>query len=169
MFYYIIIAISIIIYILFLALIYLYKLKIEKLEKKIIYLFKERNNQIPSIYEVTRNYLNKHNEIFKHSIILKKRDFLEDSFYSELIEKTNTYKKIHNELNFIFKVCNKNQKLDKNWKFLYIKDIIVDKSNELWKNIEVYKKVIQFYNNLIILKNISIIWLLFPIYKKRSI
>jgi hypothetical protein len=110
---------------------YLLKIKIEKFEYNILQLFKEKNNQIPSIFEVTKNYLNKHNEIFNELLNLKKIDFSENSFYTKLTDKTNTYKKIHNELNFIFKVCNKHPKLNKNHNFLYIREVIIDKSSEL--------------------------------------
>jgi len=113
MIYYIIISL-IVIYFIFIIFIYLLKIKITIFERQIIQIFKEKNNQIPSIYEITKEYLNKHDEIFIEAISLKKKDFLENGFYTKLIEKSNTYKKIHNELNFIFKVCNKNPKLNKN-------------------------------------------------------
>jgi len=89
--------------------------------------FKEKNNLIPSIFEVTKKYLNKHDEIFKESIRLKKQDFSENNFYNTLIKKMHTNKLIHNELNFIFRVCNKNHKLNKDPKFLYVRDIILKK------------------------------------------
>ena len=97
----------ILIFILFLIFIYLLKIKIEVLEAKILMQFKEKNNLIPSIFEVTKKYLNKHDEIFKESIRLKKQDFSENNFYNTLIKKMHTNKLIHNELNFIFRVCNK--------------------------------------------------------------
>jgi predicted Holliday junction resolvase-like endonuclease len=109
-----IIVILIIIFLIFILFIYLLKEKIKVLEQKIISDFKEKNNQIPSIYEVTKNYLNKHDEIFKESIRLKKIEFSENTIYTELSEKIHTYTLIHNEINFIFRVCNKHQKLNKN-------------------------------------------------------
>ncbi len=156
-------------YIIFMIFIILIKIKIEKLEKKILYIFNEKNNQIPSIYEVTKDYLNKHNEIFNELIILKKKDFSENTINTKLTEKTNTYKLIHNELNFIFKVCNKHPKINKNHNFLYVKDIIIEISFDLWKRLELYKKIVKKFNNLIFIKNITIIWLLFPIEKKEEI
>jgi len=92
----------------------LLKIKIDKFERQILKKFKEKNNQIPSLFEITKKYLYKHENIFKESLLLKKKDIAENSFYTNLIEKSNTYKKIHYELNFIFKICNKNQKLNKN-------------------------------------------------------
>ena len=84
-------------YLLFIIYIYLLRIKIDKFEKKIIYIFKEKNNQIPSIYEVTKSYLNKHDEIFNELLSYKKIDISENNFYSNLVEKANTYKNIHNE------------------------------------------------------------------------
>ena len=166
---YYIILIMIIMYILFIVFLYLLKIKIEKFEKQIIQNFKEKNNQISSIFEVTKKFVNKHDKVFNESISLKKKDFSENSYNLKLIEKSNTYKKIHYELNFIFKVCNKNPKLNKNWKYLYIRDIIIDKSFEIGKKVKLLKKIVNAYNNLIVIKNITIIWLLIPIKKKNSI
>ena len=118
---------------------------------------------------MTKDYLNKHNEIFNELLILKKIDFSENSFYIKLTEKTTTYKKIHNELNFIFKVCNKHPKLNKNANFLYTREVIIEKSSELWTKLEIYKKIIIKFNNLVSIKNFTIVWLLIPIYKKETI
>lgn len=159
----------ILIFLLFLLFIYLLKVKIEKFETKILYQFKEKTNQIPSIYEVTKKYLSKHDEIFEESIRLKKKDFSENNFYTKLVEKLNTNKLIHKELDFIFRVCNKHPKLAKDWKFLYIKDIIINKSVEIGDNIKIYKKIVKQFNRIIILKNLTIIWLLFPINFKENI
>lgn len=159
----------ILIFVLFLIFIYLLKIKIEELEEKVLTQFKEKNNQIPSIYEVTKKYLNKHDEIFRESIRLRKKDFSENNFYYKLIDKLNTNKLIHNELNFIFRVCNKHPKLNKDWKFLYIRDVIINKSDEISENIELYKSIIKKFNKMIHLKNFTIIWLLFPIEAKINI
>lgn len=159
----------VLIFLIFFIFIYLLKMKIEKFEKKIIKQFKEKTNQIPGIYEVTSKYLNKHEEIFKEAIRLKKKDFSENTFYSLLVEKLNTNELIHNELNFIFRVCNKNPKLNKDWKFLYIKDNIINISYEIGNNIKLYKKIVKQFNTIVIFKNLTIIWLLFPIKIKKSI
>jgi len=156
-------------YIIFIIFLYLLNLKIDKFETIIIENFKEKNNQIPSIYEVTSKYLTKHDEIFKEILKLRKTEFVENSFYSKLIQKIKTNKLIHNELNFIFRICNKHPKLDINWKFLFIKDNIVEKNSILEKNLKIYKKIVKQYNYMIFIKNITIIWLLFPIYKKEII
>lgn len=159
----------IVIYCLFIIFIYLLKNKIEKLEQNIMIIFNVKNNQIPSIYEVTKDYLMKHEDIFHELIVLKKQDFTENNFYTKLLEKTNTYKRIHNELNFVFKVCNKHPKINKNHKYLYIREVIIEVSAELWNKLELYKVIIKKFNKLIFIKNITIIWLIFPIQKKDSI
>lgn len=167
MIYYIILSLLFIVILIFFLFIYSLKRKIDRFEKKIIKQFKEKNNQIPSIYEATKEYLNKHDEVFKEIIKLKKKDFLENIFYNSLIEKLNNYNLIHNELNFIFRICNKNPELSKDSKFLYIKDIIIMKSSKLWNDLELYKKVLSKYNKMIYIKNLTIIWLLIPLHKKN--
>jgi len=166
---YYIVWISFIILIIFIVFLILLNKKIYKLEKKILKKFKEKNNLIPSIYEVTKGYFNKHEEIFREIIILHKKDFSENLFYVNLIEKTKTYKLIHNELNFIFRVCNKHPKINKDYKFLLTKDNIIDKSSQLWENLILYKKIISKYNKLINIKNLTIIWILIPIKKINTI
>lgn len=158
-----------IVYILFILFILLLKNKINKFEKKIIYMFEIKNNQIPSIYEISKKYLNRHEDIFKDIIYLKKINFSENSFCRTLLERTYNYKRIHNEMNFIFKVCNKNWKINKDFKYLYEKEKIINISHNIWKNIEIYKNIIKKYNKYITIKNITVIWLLIPIYKKESI
>lgn len=166
--YYIILILSFF-YVFFIVFLYLLEKKINIFEKEILQDFKEKNNQIPSIYEITEKYLNKHNEIFKEILQLKKKDFAENNIYWKLIEKSNINTLIHNEFNFIFRVCNKNQKLNKDHKFLFIRDIIINKSLKLGEKLKIYKKITKQYNFLILLKNLTIIWILFPIYKKEEI
>jgi hypothetical protein len=125
--YYIIISLLILfsLYILFLILL---KKKIYKLEKSIIYNFKEKNNLIPSLFEVTNDSLNKHDKIFNEILSLRNKDFSENSYLSTLLEKSRTYKLIHRELDFILRVCSKHPKLEKKPKFTLIKENILNKS-----------------------------------------
>lgn len=167
MFFYIIIALLIILIITLLLLFFIDQ-KIKSLEYFIIQNFKEKNNLIPSIFEVTRNHISKHLEVFEELIKLKKQDFAENSSFDTIKEKNKTFSLIHKELNFIFRVANKNQKLNKDWKFLYIRDLIIDKSNLIWENLNIYKRFIKIYNKIIIFKNLTIIWLFIPINKKDS-
>ena len=66
--------------------IYLLKIKIERLEKKIIDLFNSRNNGIPSLYEITKGSFVKHDEIFKNILQLRKHHFSERDYNSGLIQ-----------------------------------------------------------------------------------
>jgi len=163
--------IYLIIWIIFLFYLFLLSLKIKILilEKYIINCFYKRNNLIPSIYEITKNYFRKHDEIFSEIIKLKKINFLENKISSNIYKILYTQKLIHNELDFIFRVCEKHPKLNTNHKFLYIKDNLLENSNKIWKNLELYKKITNKFNKLIFIKNISIIWLFFPINKINNI
>lgn len=135
-------------------------LKLDSLEEKIILLFKKRNNQIVSIFQISKSYLGKTDDIFKEFFDLKRKDFWENSFNTNLNNKLNTYKKIHNEINFIFKVCEKNNKILLNPIFLYLKDSILDKSSEIWTNLSVFNKIKKEYNLYKKLSKFTIIWLL---------
>jgi hypothetical protein len=106
----------------------LLKNKINKLEKKILKHIKEKNNLIPSLYETTKNILNKHNEIFKEILILRNKDFVESIYLKSLKEKSKTHKEIDKEINFIFKTCSKHPKLEKKAKFTLIKENILSKN-----------------------------------------
>lgn len=166
--YYIIIAI-IIIFFLFIGFLYLLNSKITKFEKKIIKDFNSRNNNIYPLYEVTKWYIQKHKEVFQEILNLKNKDLNENYYINNLFLKINSYKLIHNELNFIFRVSNKNQKLIKNEKFLYLRDCIIDNNSKISNQLELYKKIVKKFNRLILIKNITIIWLLFPINKKEEV
>jgi hypothetical protein len=61
---YVIIVMIIILAILFNVFIYIYNQKIEYLQNDIIKLFNERRDLIPSFYEVTKDYITKHDEVF---------------------------------------------------------------------------------------------------------
>lgn len=145
--------------------IYLLKVKINKLEVKIIKNLNWRTNLVPILFEITKGYLNKHNEIFKEIIKLKKIEFINLNVEQDLENIFNLESLIHHELNFIFKVCDKNKKLDKNERFLYIKELFSTKSLEISDSIELYKKISLIYNKFIHLKNLTIIWFLVPLKK----
>jgi len=143
--------------------------KIWMLEKRIITIFKKRTWIIPSLFELTKNELNKHDEIFKDIIWYKKIEFSQINYDEKLINIIKNEQLIHNELNFIFKVCNKNKKLQKEAKFLYIKDLLVNQSYELSNFIKIYRKISKTYNKYIFIKNLTLIWLFIPIIKKDII
>ena len=147
----------------------LLKIKVESFERQISSTFRERNNLIPSIFEVSKNKVVKHNEIFAETLKLRKVDFVENSLWIPLPDIIRTQTLIHNELNFIFRICNKHNKLLKEGTFIYIRDLIIDKSFDIWSKLELYKKIVRQYNKLITIKQISVIWLLIPLHKKQNI
>lgn len=147
----------------------LLKLKIDKLEEKIILSFKTRNNQIPFLYNLTKWQITKQDEVFKTIMELKQSDFSEDSFDVGLNKKLRTYELIHKETNFIFKVCEKHEKFTKNELYNYIKDSKLEKSLIIWENIDLYKKIIKKFNVFLTICNITLIWFLFPLWDKKII
>ncbi|MDD3794239.1 MAG: hypothetical protein PHI37_05470 [Candidatus Gracilibacteria bacterium] len=133
--------------------VYLLSNKIKILEENIINIFKKRNNQIVSIYQISKKYINKPDEVFKTFFDLKRKDFIDNNINFD--NKLLIYKEIHNEINFIFKICEQNKKLTLDEKYLYIKDSIFDKSNDIGKNIELYYKIKKEFNNYKKLSNIT--------------
>lgn len=134
--------------------------KINKLEINIIEIFKKRNNQIITIYWITKNILVRHEDIFETFFILKRKDFWEDSYNIELKDKLSWYKKMHNEVNFIIKVCEKHKEVLDNPRYIYIKESILEKSSEIWNNIEIYENILKKHKLLSKISKITIIWLL---------
>ena len=133
--------------------------KIQKLERLIIDLFNKRNNQVTTLYWISWDTLNKKEEIFKTFFELKRKDFWENNWKIELEAKMNIYKKIHNEINFIFSVCEKHPKISVNPFYGYIKDSILEKSSEIWKYYQLYKKIKIKYMFFKTIANITIIWI----------
>ena len=156
-------------FILYILFLYLLESKINDLEGKIKTLFSNRTWLISSLFELTKNDLIRHDEIFTNILKYRKIEFSQldhkDSFYKLI----NTELLIHNELNFIFKVCNKHPKLMKKWNFIYIRELVINRSSKIWKMIKLYKKIIISYNRFISIKNMTILWLIIPIYKKEHI
>jgi hypothetical protein len=157
------------IFILFLIFILILKNKIGLLENQIDEIFQSKNNLIPALFEVTKRDLIKHDHIFHELIKLKKIDFSEQSFYSNIHQTICTQQKIHKELDFIFRASHKHKKLIKDYKFYYIKELLFHRVSKLWESIALYKKIIKKYNKLITIKNLTIVWLLIPIQKKEEI
>jgi hypothetical protein len=143
--------------------------KINKFEQKIISLFFSRSNNIPALYEVTKNYIVKHDQVFKNSINLRKQELSQIDNKSDFLTILQTETLIHKELNFILKLAKKHNDILKDNKFLYIKEIIINKSYDISENVDTYKKIIKKYNKLINIKNLTILWFLIPLYKKQSI
>jgi len=143
--------------------------KISRLESSIKSLFLERTALIPAIYEVSKPYLTKHEDIFDEVLKLRKREFAESTWEINLASIIQTKKLIHHEINFIFKVCNKHHSLIREWKFIYLRNLIIEKSNTIWAKIRLYKKINTQQNKLISFKNYTLIGLFFYISKKIEI
>lgn len=148
---------------------HIFSRKIQKLEEKIIALFCSRTDVFPALYEVTQDKIARHNEIFAEILELRKKEFSLWNMSHQIEWFLELESKIHHEINFIFQVCNKNPKLIKDGNFLYIRDIIMDKSSAISKDIKKYRKAIGIYNRSVKYKNYSVIWLLLPFFKKSSI
>lgn len=162
----IIIILSILI-IIFNAFLVLFDKKLKILEKQIILLFEKRTNLVPSLYDITKQYLNKHDEVFLEILKLRKIEF--NNYNEDFTTRINNETLIHHELNFIFKVSNKHVKIQKDEKFLLIRDLFLENSFEIWKKVELYKKIIKKLNNLLKIKNITIIWMFINIEKRNEI
>ena len=145
------------------------KIRIDSLESKIKYYFKNRSSSIPSLFEVSKNYLNKHDDIFKEILRLRSIEFCENNIEVSLADLIDIELLIHHELNFIFKVCNKHSSLLKDWKFIYLRDIIIEKSYNVWKSLDIYKLILKKYNYFVRIKNLTILWLFVPINLKTEI
>lgn len=133
--------------------------KIQKLERKIEDSFLARTNLIPGIFEVSKEYLVKHEEIFKEIVLLRKQEFnaKNNSVGFPWFIQAETH--LHHELNFVFKVCNQHQKLLKNGRFLYIRDLLIERSMTISEKMIVYKNIVKKYNWYRKLHKFFIIWI----------
>ena len=155
----IIIFIILFIIILFNIFVYLLWKKINKLENIIIDLFTKRNNQIISISWITKTTIVKHDEIFESFFKLKRQDYWNSSYNEGFENKLNLYKKIHYEINFIIKVCEKHNNIINNPTYIYFKESILEKSSRIWKKIELYNNIKKKYDFLSKISKLTIIWI----------
>ncbi len=96
-------------------------------------------------------------------------EILNNKFIGDIEELMAIESKIHKELNFIFKVSHKHEKLQKNPKFIYVRDLFVESSHAIGTKLDMYKRIVVIYNRYIMFKNYSIIGLLLPIKSKVQI
>lgn len=54
---------------------YFFQRKLHLLENTIISIFQTRSDILPGIYEISKEYLTKHNDIFRESLTLRKTEF----------------------------------------------------------------------------------------------
>lgn len=153
-----------------LILIYFFILNLEKIinqvEKNIQFLLQRRTDLIPPIYEISKDYIVKHNQVFEEIIKLRKLQFSLNDYDVSFIEFIKNEMEINHEIKFIYGICNKNKKLIHNSKFNYIKNLIIQRNNEIWQEIENYKIKIKILNYMVNIKNYSIVWFLLPIRKR---
>ncbi len=141
--------------------------KLKRLEKQIILLFEKRTHLVPSLFEITKKYMSKHEEVFEEIIHLRKIEF--SNYNESFLQRIQNETLIHHELNFIFKVAIKHPKIQKDEKFLLIRDLFLDNSYEIGKKVDIYKKVIILLNKLVIFKNFTLIWIFVWVEKRIEI
>jgi len=146
--------------------IYILSKRIDIFEQKLMLLFVKRSNIFPWLYEISSDKLSRHNEIFAEALSLRKKDFSLASTNKDIETYLELQSHIHHEINFIFQVCNKNRALLKDKNFLYLRDIMINASADISRDMKKYKRIIKIYNQIIFYKNCSIIWLLIPFWKK---
>lgn len=165
--YIILLILFIIIWIFYNLFLHTYSKKLWFLEQIIIQRFEKRANLIPSLYQITKNDLNKHDLVFEE--IMKLRKIQLNTFWEDFLVHLHNEIKIHNELNFIFKLANNNHALDKNYKFLLLKDLFLEQSLKVWEKVKLYRSIIKKFNKLLKYKKFTIIWFFFDIKEKHDI
>lgn len=164
--YYIIpLALSIVLFVIFL-LINSRKNKINKIEEKIIELFFWKLNKIPALVEIVRYEIPK-DWAYKDIIMLHTNALIWkfEDFYDVL--EINA--KLNREFQFFMNISIRQWNLARDWNFIYLRDFIIFFEKEINKEINKIRIEIEKYNKLVSLKNLTIIWLLFPISKKIEI
>ncbi|NDK07896.1 hypothetical protein EOM39_01460 [Candidatus Gracilibacteria bacterium] len=140
--------------------------KINKIEINIQKLLQNRADTIPGLYEISKEYLIKHSKVFEEAIKLRKLQFSLNEYSVSFIEFIKNEIAINHEFSFIFSICTKNKKLSEIKKFKYIKKLIIEKNQKIGIEIENYKKTISLLNNLIIIKNYTVLGFALPLGKR---
>lgn len=166
---YIILWLLSLVWLLYFLFLYLFHLKLKKLWDKIDVLFHKKSQIIPALYEISRNYIIKPDEIFSEILALRLEIFTKRKFLQHFYETISIQQKIHKELDFIFRVASKHPKLIKDYKFYYLKETIFQLSEELWDNIQLYKNMSKKFNKLRLLKYFTLIGIFIPVQKKEEI
>ncbi len=134
---------------------------IKMIEKNIQKSLRLRSDLIPSLYEISKEDLVKHKEIFKEILHLRKIQFSLNQYDVSFVEFVKNEVAINHEIRFIYNICNKNEKISNSTKFMYIKKLIIEKNKIIWKNMEKYKKYINKYNSTLIFKNLTFFWIFY--------
>ena len=151
------------------AVVFLFNKKLNSLEFKILGSFSRRTNILPWLFEITRDIIVKHDQVFAQSLSLRKEEFAKMAISDPLYKFMDLEVDLHKEINFIYKVCSKHPKMMKNVKFIYLRGLLIDRSSEIWTELERYKKFVKTFNKLVLIKNITILGLLIPISKKLEL
>lgn len=85
----------------------------------------------PALFEVSRNTLQRHDEIFQEALQLRKKEFSVIETHANFAAIVDIEKYIHHEINFIFQVCNKHPILIQDKNFLYLREDIIQKSHKI--------------------------------------
>ncbi len=159
----------ILLFALFFWVIFIFQSKLNNLEWKILASFSKRTNIIPSLFEITKDIIVKHDQVFAQSLNLRKEEFAKMSASDPLENFMDLEVNLHRELNFIYKVCSKHPKMMKNGKFVYLRWLLIDRSSDIGEHLERYKKFVKTFNLMVNIKNFTLIWLLFPVAKKPEL
>ena len=158
--------------ILFYFFIYLYILDNEllRLENSILIPFQRRMYMIPSIFEISKKHINKHDEVYKEIVRMKWLKLSINKKKATKIHKIIRLERtIKHEIDFIFKICEKYSELSENKNFIHLKNNIKKENSIIKKKIKDYKKLVLSFNKLITIKNFTIIWLMVPIDRKEDL
>lgn len=148
--------------ILYLSFLLWFDKRIEELEREIYVLFQKRSNLIPSLYAVAQEYVVKCDEVFREIIALRKME----SAYAiqrSFLEVVEHEKKIHHQLNFIFRILHLYPLLQKDPKFLLIQDLFIENSTIIGEKVDLYKRMVHTFQKYVRLKNITGIGIFFLI------
>ena len=143
--------------------------KINHLESKIMFLFEKRLWIIPSLYEISKEHIVRHSNEFNDVMMLYKIEATIHDKDIDFADRIHTQSLIHHELDFIYKIINKHNKLLHDHKFVYLRDITMDNSFKISKLLSIYKNILKSFNSLVKINNLFLIWKILPIEYKKEI
>jgi|GEM_PF-687936 len=138
--------------------------RLQLMEFRTILLFEKRTQLVPALYEITKDSLNGHEEIFAEILRLRKVEFA--GYEQSFAQRIATEILIHHELNFIFQAANANPRLQKNGRFLLVRDLFLENSRGIGERVTIYKTIIKKINLCIELKKFTIIGWFFRVEKR---
>jgi len=138
--------------------------RLQLMEFHTILLFEKRTQLVPALYEITKEFLAGHDEIFAEILRLRKVEFAgyEQSFAKRIATET----RIHHELNFIFSAANANPRLQRNGRFLLVRDLFLENSRGIGERVAIYKAIIKKINLCIDLKKFTVVGWFFRVEKR---